>query len=311
MSDRKTRLLALHGKGTSGRIMKTQIKPIVDVLGDVLEVHYMDGSELSAPYQGIESIFPKQKYYAWYQQPTREALQLAHDRIAMRLSPSMALALTPHEVQAGPFGASFLPQAADLPTPPETPSIATPMSSTDQAPKRRVSDDMAVALPKLGETGRPWLPNPIAGMETPRSYPSTAGVRTPLDADFAPYDGLICFSQGCAASTGLLLALNARLGCKAPLPVQFVILICGGRPFEADGSMERVQSTKVTPIAIRSVHIHGLQDPNYEESKRLACLYSDVHREVIELDIGHCPPRRTADVHLVAAAIRRTIAGLY
>lgn len=52
MSDRKIRLLALHGKGTSGKIMKTQIKPIVDVLGDVLEVHYMDGSELSAPYQG-------------------------------------------------------------------------------------------------------------------------------------------------------------------------------------------------------------------------------------------------------------------
>lgn len=52
MSTRKMRLLALHGKGTSGRIMKTQIKPILDILGDEVEVHYMDGGELSAPYQG-------------------------------------------------------------------------------------------------------------------------------------------------------------------------------------------------------------------------------------------------------------------
>lgn len=52
MSGRKIRLLALHGKGTSARIMKAQIKPLIDLLGDVLEVHYMDGSEMSAPYQG-------------------------------------------------------------------------------------------------------------------------------------------------------------------------------------------------------------------------------------------------------------------
>lgn len=52
MHSRKVRLLALHGKGTSARIMKSQIKPIIDLLGDVVEVHYMDGGEISAPYQG-------------------------------------------------------------------------------------------------------------------------------------------------------------------------------------------------------------------------------------------------------------------
>lgn len=52
MPFRKMRLLALHGKGTSARIMKAQIKPIVDMLGDIVEVHYMDGGEISAPYQG-------------------------------------------------------------------------------------------------------------------------------------------------------------------------------------------------------------------------------------------------------------------
>lgn len=52
MMARKIRLLALHGKGTSARIMKAQIKPLIDALGDLLEVHYMDGGEISAPYQG-------------------------------------------------------------------------------------------------------------------------------------------------------------------------------------------------------------------------------------------------------------------
>lgn len=52
MPQRKIRLLALHGKGTSARIMRAQFKPLVDLLGDVLEVHYVDGGETSAPYQG-------------------------------------------------------------------------------------------------------------------------------------------------------------------------------------------------------------------------------------------------------------------
>ena len=49
---RKIKLLALHGKGTSARIMKAQLKPIIEALGGIVEVHYMDGGEVSAPYQG-------------------------------------------------------------------------------------------------------------------------------------------------------------------------------------------------------------------------------------------------------------------
>ena len=49
---RRFRLLALHGKGTSARIMKTQIKPIVDALGELVEVEYLEGGERCAPYQG-------------------------------------------------------------------------------------------------------------------------------------------------------------------------------------------------------------------------------------------------------------------
>lgn len=52
MPPRKLKLLALHGKGTSARIMKAQIKPIIDVLSDAVEVHYLDGGAVSAPYQG-------------------------------------------------------------------------------------------------------------------------------------------------------------------------------------------------------------------------------------------------------------------
>lgn len=111
-------------------------------------------------------------------------------------------------------------------------------------------------------------------------------------------------------STGLLLELSDGLGRELPFPVRFVILICGGRPFDADGSMVRVQATNAAPIKLPSIHIHGRQDPNYEESKQLASLYSDEGKQVIELDIGHCPPRRTSDVNMVAAAIRRAMDSL-
>ncbi len=32
--------------------MKTQIKPIVDALGELVEVEYLEGGERCAPYQG-------------------------------------------------------------------------------------------------------------------------------------------------------------------------------------------------------------------------------------------------------------------
>ncbi len=259
---------------------------------------------------GIESVFPKQKYYAWYQQPTRDALQAAHSRVADRLSPSMAVALKPHEGRAAPIKASFRPQDVDLLTPPETPTTGTPASSADQAPVRRGPSHMAATYPQGGRAHRQAALCPATGMDTPISCPSSAGIGTPHETSLGPYDGLICFSQGCAVSTGLLLELSDGLGRELPFPVRFVILICGGRPFDADGSMVRVQATNAAPIKLSSIHIHGRQDPNYEESKQLASLYSDEGKQVIELDIGHCPPRRTSDVNMVAAAIRRAMDSL-
>ena len=131
-----------------------------------------------------------------------------------------------------------------------------------------------------------------------------------MDAGPGTYDGLICFSQGCAVSTGLLLELSTQVGGSGALPVRFVILICGGRPFEQDGTMKRMDPASVEPIVLPSIHIHGRQDPGVEESRKLASLYSDEGKQVLELEIGHCPPRRTSDVSLVAAAIRKTITTL-
>lgn len=58
MAPRKIRLLGLHGKGTSARIMKTQIKPIIDALGGILEVDFLDGGHVSCPYQGESGWWP-------------------------------------------------------------------------------------------------------------------------------------------------------------------------------------------------------------------------------------------------------------
>ncbi|SPO31867.1 uncharacterized protein UTRI_06704 [Ustilago trichophora] len=312
---RKFKLLALHGKGTSARIMKAQIKPIIDVLSDILEVHYMDGGVVSAPYQGIESMFPKESYYAWYEQPTSAALRAAHSRVGQRLAMPMDSVCKQPRKDAVTITTSLERDDLGVFTPPETPTSTTPAFPTTIVPMYRSSSLRSQRSesfePDVTGTGRGPLRRRFAhlttGLDTPESYPSTAGPRTPLDAEPGSYDGLICFSQGCAVTTGLLLEAGAKLGCGKASPVRFVVLICGGRPFDREGTMERVDTRNVAPIELSSLHIHGRQDPGVEESRKLASLYSDTNKQIIELDIGHCPPRRTSDVKLVAAAIRRLI----
>lgn len=238
---------------------------------------------------GIESIFPNESYFAWYQQPTRDALQVAHSRLAERLSPTIVEGLMSNSGKKVATTTSFERENLGVFTPPETPASATPSFPSSRA---------SLSKPLTCQTQR------VPGIDTPLSYPSTAGVRTPANWEHGGYDGMICFSQGCAVSTGLLLEMQARL------PVRFVVLICGGRPFDANGTMERVATTSTTPIEVPSIHIHGRQDAGLDESRKLASLYSDRGKQVIELDIGHCPPRRTSDLKVVAAAIRSAISEL-
>ncbi|SPO31981.1 uncharacterized protein UTRI_06704_B [Ustilago trichophora] len=318
MPTRKLKLLALHGKGTSARIMKAQIKPIIDMLSDILEVHYLDGGAVSAPYQGIEIMFPTESYHAWYEQPTSVELHAAHSRVAQHLA--VPTDLIRKQPRKDPVVITTSPERNDLGvfTPPETPTSSTPAFTTANLPLHRSpslqSQHSRSFEPTITENGREALlrrfTHLVTGLDTPESYPSTAGPRTPLYAEHGLYDGLICFSQGCAVSTGLLLELGDKYGCGGLLPVRFVVLICGGRPFDRDGTMERVDSTSVVPIKLPSLHIHGRQDPGLDESRRLAALYCDANKQIIELDIGHCPPRRTSDVNLVAAAIRRMMLDL-
>lgn len=261
-------------------------------------------------------MFPKESYYAWYEQPTSVELYAAHSRIAQRLAiPTDSISKQPRKDAAV---ITTSPEHDDLGvlTPSETPTSSTRAFPTANAPLYRSpslqSQRSRSFEPTVRENGRESLDRRFAhlvtGLDTPESYPSTAGPRTPrtpLDAEHDLYDGLICFSQGCAVSTGLLLELGDKYGCGGRLPVRFVVLICGGRPFDRDGTMERVDSTSVVRIKLPSLHIHGCQDPGLDESRKLAALYCDANKQIIELDIGHCPPRRTSDVNLVAAAIRR------
>ncbi|KAI3489894.1 hypothetical protein L1887_45987 [Cichorium endivia] len=208
---RRFRLLALHGKGTSARIMKTQIKPIVDALGELFEVEYLEGGERCAPYQGIESIFPGQAYFSWYEQPTRAALQAAHSRVAAKLDASR-----------GCYGK----QGDD----------SQQLSAAIALGKEVGIDPLAMhpALTDTASTGAsPALTPSYGGTD---SDASTAGPTTPLEERRCAFDGVICFSQGCAVSTGMLLELRARVGAGLDeLSVRLVILICGGRPFESGG----------------------------------------------------------------------------
>ncbi|SPC68115.1 uncharacterized protein UHOD_08971 [Ustilago sp. UG-2017b] len=312
MAPRKIRLLGLHGKGTSARIMKTQIKPIIDALGGILEVDFLDGGHVSCPYQGIESVFPRQAYYSWYEQPTAASLQSAHNRVADKLCISVDRTVKEIPKQMVSIDTTLETQGLGVYTPPETP---TPSARADAAAEmsfyRSLTSQPALTTGSMGAANGASglidrrLAHVAAGLDTPDSYP-----RTPMDAAIRPYDGLICFSQGCAVSTGLLLELGAKLGYGGTLQVQFVILICGGRPFDRKGTLERVDASGIVPIDLPSVHIQGRQDAGLEESKKLASLYSESGKQVIELDIGHCPPRRTSDVGIVAAAIRKVVSQL-
>ena len=260
-------------------------------------------------------MFPKESYFAWYEQPNPVALQAAHNRVADRLAMPTGCDAKQHQKGAVSIGNSFESNGFDVLTPPETPHSASSSTSTMlykplafQPPSQR---SFATAFGGAGNPRNERFAPPTPGLLTPYSYPSTAGPQTPLDAGAAgSYDGLICFSQGCAVSTGLLLELGATAGCEGMLPVRFVILICGGRPFDRQGSMERVEADEVATIGLPSIHIHGRKDPGLDESKRLASLYDEACKTIIELDIGHCPPRRTSDVNVLAAAIRGTVSDL-
>lgn len=266
---------------------------------------------------GIESMFPKETYYAWYKQPTSAALQAAHDRVAKRLLMPTKLSSTQRWTESIANISSLERDRLGLLTPPGTSTSATPARSASEVPlyttwggQVRNIEDFSTANAASGHVNRHSLVDLVEGLETPDSSLGTASAGSRTDAGAGMYDGLICFSQGCAVSTGLLLELGAKVGCEGPLPVRFVILICGGRPFDRNGTMERVEAVSVQPIELSSIHIHGRQDPGLAESRRLASLYNECGKQVIELDIGHCPPRRSSDISVVAAAIRRAISAL-
>ncbi|PWY98394.1 hypothetical protein BCV70DRAFT_201708 [Testicularia cyperi] len=121
-----------------------------------------------------------------------------------------------------------------------------------------------------------------------------------------PFDGLICFSQGCAVATGMLLnQFQADEARHLGYPVRFVVLICGSRP--PDGKMGFVSTPGSAPIALPSIHVQGLKDSALAEQKRLSALYDNRVKMVLELDIAHHPPRRTSDVDTVAEAIHKLI----
>ncbi|KAK0552224.1 hypothetical protein OC846_002975 [Tilletia horrida] len=77
---RPTRILCLHGKGTSAKVLETQMKPLLKKLGSRVECVFLNGPVLSDPYHGIDRYFSG-PYFSWYPSPTRQSLTEALDFI--------------------------------------------------------------------------------------------------------------------------------------------------------------------------------------------------------------------------------------
>lgn len=154
----------------------------------------------------------------------------------------------------------------------------------------------------------------------------------PTVSPAGPFDGVLCFSQGCAVSAGLLFDhylsnYNSNYsplnGSSAPPPpFKFAIFICGGRPFSPRTSQRFTSSDLIVPvrssashtranttitIPIPTCHVLGKHDPGLPEGQALVSLCDARTRETVEFEGGHAPPRKSVEVERVVDAIRRTI----
>ncbi|BDD57769.1 hypothetical protein MPDQ_006785 [Monascus purpureus] len=77
MAARKTRILCLHGMGTSGSIFNSQTSSFRPLLSDLdIEFNFIDAPYLSAPAPGVDLFFDP-PYYCFWPEATVEAVRAA------------------------------------------------------------------------------------------------------------------------------------------------------------------------------------------------------------------------------------------
>ncbi|KDN52670.1 hypothetical protein K437DRAFT_161194 [Tilletiaria anomala UBC 951] len=165
-----------------------------------------------------------------------------------------------------------------------------PLGSPDEVPKPQVSDMRKVTLSRSAAFD---LYNELS-RDLPRAF-----------------DGVICFSQGCALAAGLLLQTSIEHPAEEA-PIKFAIFICGSRPFSPVTTQRyNTRELKGTDAPIRitipTLHIIGKQDGARQEGHLLASLCAPGTAEVLEFDGGHAPPRKSKDIQEVARAIKRLV----
>ena len=130
-----------------------------------------------------------------------------------------------------------------------------------------------------------------------------------------PFDGVLGFSQGAGMVTRLAyiqqqqqqqqqeqkdstpVALVAATDTYHPRRFpstsglfRFAILIGGVPPQELESSSASSEAGPVAPLALPSLHIHGLADPYLELSQRLLDMYAQTGRALLQHEEGHNIP---------------------
>lgn len=406
----RPRILGLHGKGASGRIMRAQLTSLLrhTVLED--HVEFVDGPFVAPPYHGLEAFFPLDRYtyHAWYHAPSPNVLRAAHSHLQSLLTPPFSRrgsledtpaavpatlqswsALTSEAIQqkqsehqlamaVGPTPPVTMPssnvisRASSVPTnqanssrpdtpsgtedsslratPARSPALSTASSMTRL--KKRVSfcplpDKYTTGPDKRHTPASPEIARQAAAMLRPALVlPSNSAVGQSFLPVEDPYDGLICFSQGCAIAAGYLLQRAAAetlgMSCtmrSGPIP-KFVIFICtstakiswafrmlwkqltdsagfpgGSRPFSLRGGSQYAHAKGgEVPfrlpghlISIPTLHLLGRMDKAKEEGHLLASLCDVRTSEIIEFDGGHAPPRKQLDLSIIGPAVQRLL----
>lgn len=244
------RILGLHGKGTNGEIFKTQSSALCRAAGIDNITVFESGPNESPPFHQIERYFPNQTYRSWYESPTADTLADAHDHLRALLEGSrrvrFATSSSSSSSSSGsqhlrftltPFGCMKSNPAGktQLQTPMLDGSsgemevleknhgssfLSTPVTvSYDPSPRfSRPSSRSSMTALSISSESRHWN-STVAAAKDPSSLSNIS------PGCFRAYDGIICFSQGCALAAGMLLQ-QAMDGTDEEPPVRFAIFIC-------------------------------------------------------------------------------------
>ncbi len=218
----QVRLLALHGKGTNATIFKAQVGPILKATGIEDCVNFESAPHDSVPYHNIERYFPGQTYHSWYESPNPVSLQLAYEYVEALMSGEKQVRfvskdMSPCRPRASTASSSVtrskLPISALKPLQArllKMPSLC--ISSGSSCSTNAVEMSPPGALSPFG-----------ASLQQDSSDGTLSPAVDGIDASPLSYDGIICFSQGCAVSAGSLL--QQALRNQKPL-IRFAIFIC-------------------------------------------------------------------------------------